>query len=79
MNVKSYIKETNENGPVTYPCLMEGVVGANVGMVVLFDCEGCGMVVHQPNRAGSLPVGYYSNEWAMPLFQPFKGTVVLEG
>ena len=70
--MKSIVKDTSKESVISYPCLML----STEGRIVLFNKSGCGVVVSAKGTA--FPLGHYSDDWYMPHFKPFNGSVTLE-
>ena len=72
--MRSVIKTNDLKEGIKYPCLMTASDDFGI-IVVLFNNQGRGVVMHS-EREGQ-PVGYYSEAWVMPCFEPFNGTIQL--
>ena len=71
--MKSEVIE-EEMEDIEYPCLM---VYKNTGCVILFESEGCGVVVN-PDKHLVYAIGYYSKDWKMGCYSKFEGKVILQ-
>jgi len=70
--MKITVAETKTHEWNFFPCY--GV--EKHGFIVLFSESGKGMVVADPND--SYCIGYYSEDWNMRGFTPFKGKITIE-
>ena len=69
MKIEIEIEEEVES-EIVYPCLMK----TDYGAIVLFHKYKNGVVLKA--RVNNF-VGYYSDNWDMPTFSPFKGKITL--
>ena len=65
-------KSNRELKSINFPRLM---INKSSGKIVLMDDYGSGMVMLQGSSAD--PVGFYSNEWVMGIYENFDGEVTL--
>jgi hypothetical protein len=72
MNLNSYITRAAAAAADPFPCLME--VGHG-GFVVLFNAPGSGTVV--ASNGAVYDIGHHSDDWAMQVFVPFRGSVTI--
>jgi len=67
--MKIKINNKEQNTEIKFPCLM---ISKDNGIVLMTEPEKGTVLNNFPN-----PIGYYSEEWYMPNFKPFNGSITL--
>jgi hypothetical protein len=67
--VNSHVEDKKE---IVYPCLMQ-----SKQHIVLFTDENVGTCVWGTGNVWEDDIGWWSDEWDMEYFSPFKGSITL--
>jgi hypothetical protein len=68
--MKIEVNNKEQNTEIEFPCLM---ISDDSECIVLMHKEEIGIALKHENQE----IGYFSNNWDMSEFKPFKGTITL--